>query len=127
MQSGVCLHSQGNGGLKGIYFDEPVSQVYGKTGEHSLDYWTPPSCMAATPEPTTTTPAPTTLLEEGALARALEKNKALKETITGLKQQYSSIGQRVYKAIKESIFHSFEAYLAKEKVTNYIYICYLCF
>ena len=57
-------------------------------------------------------------MEEGALDRALETNEALKEKISGLKQQYGPIGKQVYEALKDSVFHSFEAYLARKKVTT---------
>ena len=87
------------------------------TGDHSTDFWTPPSCISTTPEPTTTTPTPpTTIMEEGALEKALAENEALKEKISGLKQQYKPIGQRVYEALKDSVFHSFEGYIARKKV-----------
>ena len=55
-------------------------------------------------------------MEEGALDRAMEQNEALKEKISGLKQQYGPIGKQVYEALKDSVFHSFEAYLARKKV-----------
>ena len=55
-------------------------------------------------------------MEEGALEKALAENEALKEKISGLKQQYKPIGQRVYEALKDSVFHSFEGYLARKKV-----------
>ena len=92
-------------------------QVYGLTGDHSTDFWTPPSCIQTTPEPTTTTPTPpTTFEEEGALEKAVEENEALKEKISGLKQHYAPIGKRVYDALKDSAFHTFESYLAREAV-----------
>ena len=92
-------------------------KVFGLTGDHSTEFWTPPSCVSTTPEPTTTTPTPpTTQMEEGALDRAMEQNEALKEKISGLKQQYGPIGKQVYEALKDSVFHSFEAYLARKKV-----------
>ena len=91
--------------------------MYGLTGDHSLSYWTPPSCVSTTPEPTTTTPTtPTTPMDEGALGRAMETNEALKEKISGLKQQYGPIGKQVYESLKDNLFHSFEGYLAREKV-----------
>eukprot|EP00092_Neocalanus_flemingeri_P020693 GFUD01022424.1.p1 GENE.GFUD01022424.1~~GFUD01022424.1.p1 ORF type:complete len:368 (-),score=96.64 GFUD01022424.1:15-1118(-) len=94
-----------------------VARVYGLTGDHSIDFWTPPSCISTTPEPTTTTPTPpTTLEEEGALEAALDENEALKEKISGLKQHYAPIGKRVYEALKDSAYHSFESYLARQSV-----------
>jgi len=94
-----------------------IVRVYGLTGDHSLSYWTPPSCVSTTPEPTTTTPTtPTTPMDEGALGRAMETNEALKEKISGLKQQYGPIGKQVYESLKDNLFHSFEGYLAREKV-----------
>ena len=86
-----------------------------------MNYWTPPSCVSTTPEPTTTTPTtPTTPMDEGALDRAMETNEALKEKISGLKQQYGPIGKQVYESLKDNLFHSFEGYLAREKVDIYL-------
>merc|ERR1711970_704257 len=86
-----------------------IVRVFGLTGDHSLTYWTPPSCVSTTPEPTTP-------MDEGALGRAMETNEALKEKISGLKQQYGPIGKQVYESSKDNLFHSFEGYLAREKV-----------
>ena len=33
-----------------------------------------------------------------------------------MKQQYGPIGKKVYEAIKESAFHSFESYVARKQV-----------
>ena len=94
-----------------------VTRVIGLTGEESTDLWTPPSCMATTPEPSTTTPEPaTTLWGEGALDKAREENEKLKEKIDGLKQHYAPIGIRVYEALKDSAFHTFESYVARQAV-----------
>ena len=40
----------------------------------------------------------------------------LKEMMDGLKQQYAPIGKKVYEAIKESAFHSFESYVARKQI-----------
>jgi len=94
-----------------------ITRVYGMTGEFQNDVWTPPSCIITTPEPTTTTPIPPTpLYAEAELASALEENIALKEKISGLKQHYGPIGQRVYDAVKDAAFHTFESYMARETV-----------
>ena len=87
------------------------------TGEQSQDVWTPPACMATTPEPTTTTPEPpTTIWGEGALEDARIENDKLKEKIDGLKQHYAPIGIRVYEALKDAAFHKFESYVARQTV-----------
>lgn len=54
--------------------------------------------------------------EEGELDKAERQNAELKETIGGLKQQYGPIGKKVYEAIKESAFHSFESYVARKQI-----------
>ena len=83
-----------------------------------MDVWTPPACMATTPEPTTTTPEPpTTIWGEGALEEARIENEKLKEKIDGLKQHYAPIGIRVYEALKDSAFHKFESYVARQAVS----------
>ena len=91
-------------------------QLYGLTGTFSSGMWTPPTCIPTTPEPTTTEPSTTTLWEEGELDKAERQNAELKETIGGLKQQYGPIGKKVYEAIKESAFHSFESYVARKQI-----------
>ena len=49
-------------------------QLYGKTGTFSSGFWTPPTCIPTTPEPSTTTPTPpTTFWEEGELDRSMNK------------------------------------------------------
>ena len=84
-----------------------------------MDVWTPPACMATTPEPTTTTPEPpTTIWGEGALEEARIENEKLKEKIDGLKQHYAPIGIRVYEALKDSAFHKFESYVARQAVST---------
>merc|ERR1719347_1603365 len=86
-------------------------------GSSSLESGHQLTCVSTTPEPTTTTPTtPTTPMDEGALGRAMETNEALKEKISGLKQQYGPIGKQVYESLKDNLFHSFEGYLAREKV-----------
>jgi len=94
-----------------------ITRIIGLTGEQSMDVWTPPACMATTPEPTTTTPEPpTTIWGEGALEEARIENEKLKEKIDGLKQHYAPIGIRVYEALKDSAFHKFESYVARQAV-----------
>jgi len=94
-----------------------VVRVYGLTGAHSSDHWTPPSCTSTTPVPTTTTTtAPTTKADEGAFDRAVEKNQQLKEKLSGLKQAYGPIGKQVYESLKDGVYKSFEGFLARKQV-----------
>ena len=92
-------------------------QVFGSTGDHSRDYWTPPSCITTTAAPTSPAPnTPTTTVDAGAFGKAMDTNEDLKEEISGLKQQYGPIGIKVWEAMKDSFFHSFEGYRAREQV-----------
>jgi len=92
-------------------------RVFGSTGDHSRDYWTPPSCITTTPAPTSPAPnTPTTTVDAGAFGKAMDTNEDLKEEISDLKQQYGPIGIKVWEAMKDSFFHSFEGYRAREQV-----------
>ena len=93
--------------------------MYGLTGAHSSDHWTPPSCTSTTPVPTTTTTtAPTTKADEGAFDRAVEKNQQLKEKLSGLKQAYGPIGKQVYESLKDGVYKSFEGFLVRKQVAT---------
>ena len=104
----LCWHSHSN--------SSPF-QVYGLTGAHSSDHWTPPFCSSTTPVPTTTTTtAPTTKADEGAFDRAVEKNQKLKDKLSGLKQAYGPIGKQVYESLKDGVYKAFEGFLARKQV-----------
>ena len=96
-----------------------VTKVYGKNGNHSISYWTPPSCKKTTPAPTTTTTAAptTTTMGDEEKAKALEDNILLKQELKDLKRAYHSIGETMYEVVKDNVYHDFEAYLARKKVS----------
>ena len=97
-----------------------VTKVYGKNGNSSMSHWTPPSCKKTTPAPTTTTTAAptTTTMGDEEKEKAREDNILLKQELKDLKQAYRSIGETMYEVIKDNVYHDFEAYLARKKVTR---------
>ncbi|TRY69072.1 hypothetical protein TCAL_15078 [Tigriopus californicus] len=98
-------------------------RVFGLTNDHTLSYWTPPSCIVTTPAPTSTTELPevstmpqsTTPDLSEQMAEIEEENQRLQSKIDGLKQEYEKIGLQVFHAFKESFFQGLEDFLARRR------------